>query len=140
MRIARTTCSEGSVTLGVIPVTKPPRAKTQAAVKRTRFGLVTLIAGGQSSGYDEACNRWGRNEKAPIGPVGVVGGSVRRKRDRGTWETLQLGRTQRKTGKHNRDRAVRESAEPIVAKKQGNACGAKGPCYEGAFDKKESSA
>ena len=126
--------------MGVIPVTKPPGTKTQAAVKRTRFGLVTLIAGGQSSGGDEACNRWGRNEKAPVEPAGVVGGSVRRKCDRGTWETLQLGGTQRETGNHNRERAVRESAEPIVVKKQGNACGAKGLCYEGVSEKKERAA
>jgi len=51
--------------MGVIPVTKPPGTKTQAAVKRTRFGLVTLIAGGQSSGGDEACNRWEETRKHP---------------------------------------------------------------------------
>jgi len=60
---------------------------------------------------------------------------VRRKCDRGTWETLQLGGTQRETGNHNRERAVRESAEPIVVKKQGNACGAKGSAMR-AFPKR----
>ena len=61
---------------------------------------------------------------AAVGPPGVVGDSACGKISRGTWEAR---RDAGKTAIHNRKHgSARESERPIVVKKQGNACGAKG--------------
>src|SRR3990170_7687214 len=72
--------------------------------------------------------------EAIVGLSGVVGDGACRQVSRGTWETRQSGwQTQRTAGIHNRGSGSgRESERLIVAKKRGNACGAKGPCWRHA--------
>lgn len=51
-----------------------------------------------------------------------------------------MGRTQRSRGMHNTgDGPSRESDRSIVARKHGNACGAKGPGHEYALNKNKES-
>ena len=57
----------------------------------------------------------------------MVGDGARRQIGRGTWETRRLGGTQRARETITAYRAGRESAGPIVARKRGNARGAKEP-------------
>ena len=61
---------------------------------------------------------------------GVVGDGGRREINRGTWEARRGGLlAQRRVGKHNRVGGPgRESEGLIVARKRGNARGAKEPC------------
>src|SRR5271169_5853118 len=62
----------------------------------------------------------------------MVGDSARGKISRGAWETLSGGSAsdQRAMGIHNRCAPGRESERPILAKKRGNARGAKGPYWK----------
>ena len=63
------------------------RAVAQANLNRPR----DTYEGGQSAGFDEACNRRGSNEQALVGPSGVIGDSAQGQISRGTWETRQGG-------------------------------------------------
>jgi hypothetical protein len=69
---------------------------------------------------------------APAGPPGVSGEGARRQSDGGSWETRRgaWATAQRRVGIRNCARGFgRESDRLIVAKKRGNACGAKGPDF-----------
>lgn len=61
--------------------------------------------------------------------AGVVGDSALRKIDRGTWDAREEGGTQRRREAITERRPKRESAGLIVARKRGNARGAKEPYH-----------
>lgn len=68
---------------------------------------------------------------APVGPVGVRGGSACRKNNHDRWETRAGSRSKRRSVEeiHNLQRSpARESEGLVVAMKRGNARGAKEPC------------
>ena len=74
---------------------------------------------------------------APARPVGVRGVSARQKNHHAIWETRpsrRLGRRQPPLEMHNHRRCLgRESDGLVVARKRGNARGAKEPCCKHAF-------
>ena len=82
--------------------------------------------------------------QAPVGPVGVRGVSAHQKNQHVTWETRasrRLGRRQPMMGMHNhRGCWRRESDGLVVARKRGNARGAKKPCCMHAFINEERAA
>ena len=80
---------------------------------------------------------------APVGPIGVRGVSARPKNHHVTWETRSSGRLMRHPamGIHNHRRGLgRESDGLVVARKRGNARGAKEPCCKHAFINEERAA
>ena len=72
-----------------------------------------------------------------MGPSGAAGDSACQQTDRGTWETRQVGGTQRPREDITGRRPVRESAGHIVVKKRGNSRGAKEPYHLQAECKKK---
>ena len=80
---------------------------------------------------------------APAGPIGVRGVSARQKNHHVTWETRSGCRRKRRLpmGMHNHRQCLgRESDGLVVAKKRGNARGAKEPCCMHAFINEERAA
>jgi hypothetical protein len=80
---------------------------------------------------------------ASVGPVGVRGVGAHQKNHHVTWETRSGRREQRPlaVGIHNhRQRLGRESDGLVVARKRGNARGAKEPCCMHAFINEERAA
>jgi len=80
---------------------------------------------------------------APAGPVGVRGVGAHQKNRHVTWETPSSRRLMRPLamGMHNHRRCLRgESEGLVVARKRGNARGAKEPCCMHAFINEERAA
>ena len=81
--------------------------------------------------------------QAPVGPVGVRGVGAHQKNHHVTWETRPGSRLRRQPprGMHNPRRCLeRESDGLVVARKRGNARGAKEPCCKHAFIHEERTA
>ena len=81
--------------------------------------------------------------QAPVGPVGVRGVGAHQKNRHVTWETPSSRRRKRRLpmGMHNHRQCLgRESDGLVVAKKRGNARGAKEPCCMHAFINEERAA
>lgn len=100
------------------------RASRIGASRKLR-GLVTRVGSGQAAKGDEARICEEERTEALAELPGVVGDSAHGKVDRGTRETLLVELPKKETITLRRIR--RESERPIVAKKQSNVCGAKGP-------------
>ena len=100
--------------------------------------------GGQPPRRGEACHQQGSNGRlAPVGPVGVRAVGAHQKNYHVIWETRSSGRLLRQLpmGMHNRRRCLsRESEGLVVARKRGNARGAKEPCCMHAFINEERAA
>ena len=102
---------------------------------RTRFGLVKRNGSGQPARRGEASTG---PEDSTMSTDGAPRGERRRRvrtETSGTWEARCSARSrgagQPLAGSHNRRRGrSRESERPIVARKPGNAGGAKGPWPE----------
>ena len=80
---------------------------------------------------------------APVGPVGVRGVGAHQKNHHVTWETRssRRARRQRTMGMHNHRPCLGwESDGLVVARKRGNARGAKEPCCMHAFINEERAA
>jgi hypothetical protein len=80
---------------------------------------------------------------APVGPVGVRGVSAHQKNHHVTWETRPSRRLKRQLamGMHNHRGCLGwESEGLVVARKRGNARGAKEPCCMHAFINEERAA
>jgi hypothetical protein len=80
---------------------------------------------------------------APVGPVGVRGVGAHQKNHHAIWETRSSRRLTRQPamGMHNHRRCLgRESEGLVVARKRGNARGAKEPCCMHAFINEERAA
>ena len=80
---------------------------------------------------------------APAGPIGVRGVGACQKNHHVTWETRPSRRLMRllAMGMHNHRRCLgRESEGLVVARKRGNARGAKEPCCMHAFVNEERAA
>ena len=92
MLIARSTCSEHSVSGSNSVLRSLWNQIRELQRKRTRFGLVTFKTGcGQPSTKGEACDRRVlKRAHGHGGQSGVIGGDALRKTTLGTWE-IRIG-------------------------------------------------